>query len=915
MKITLVPSSIPAAGEGPSQYLISYLINDTIAVDAGSLGLYGTPETQAKIKHVLVSHTHIDHTATLPIFIENAYEAKADCVTVHGSAVVLDTLTRDMFNNRTWPDFVALSHGHAPFLKLSPLEAGRPIELEGLTIRPIAVNHLVPTLGFLIEDATTAIVIASDTAPTEELWRVAGASERLKAVFLEASFPNAQADLAALSMHLTPALFGGGPEAHPARDHHRGPSQGAVPGADHSRASGAQPAQPRHRRVWPGLPMVTAPPHTRWRATATALCVVVALGLLHDWAIWIGIGKLKGLANPWPLWHDDHPLYFHSALATRSFLRATGTTAGYDPSFMAGYPKSVIWPSSSTLPELIVAGCGGAHPERAYKAYVLVSIALLPWLIALAGALRRVRPAAIAWGVALFLIYVWTDAPIGLAAIGGLAALGMVPYLLAIPLGLVATAAYCRYLDAGGFGRWLVATLLMALAVLVHLTSAMIVVPAAALAYLAAVVRRPETDGPFPASRHCGVWSIPGLVLAVNAFWWLPGIWLAATKGPSGFAFTHSSESVLTRLAQIVVFEPPIQIVLWAVGLVGLAALARRARLPTVGLGSFIAAGLFWGYLAGGFPSLDFLQPGRHSYACYSGLALAAGFGLTHGLDRLKGRRQGWLAGLATLGILLVGFRFFAPLLVGAVRIQLRSGATFLTSRPSQRLLWVVDRVRRHVKPGERLLYEEGGFAIREAPDPFHGGRFSGLLPWKTGVEVIGGPYLHASLTTNFTQFGEGKLFGKADWDRDHFVRYARLYRPAAILCWSPHARAFCRNHPDLIEVRDDDGTLLIGRVLGFEGNAIVGSATVEAQPGRLTVRAETAGPDGWTVLRYHAVPCLQADPPVDWEPVYLEDDPVPFISLRPGPQPVTFQLRFPPNRTESGLTRPLVSRRNTGPP
>ncbi len=83
---------------------------------------------------------------------------------------------------------------------------------------------------------------------------------------------------------------------------------------------------------------------------------------------------------------------------------------------------------------------------------------------------------------------------------------------------------------------------------------------------------------------------------------------------------------------------------------------------------------------------------------------------------------------------------------------------------------------------------------------------------------MIGGPYLHASLTTNFTQFGEGSLFGEADWGRDHFVRYARLYRPSAIVCWSPRARAFCRSNPDLIEVRDDDGAVLIGRVEGFGG-------------------------------------------------------------------------------------------------
>ncbi len=208
MKVTLVPSSIAWAGEEPSQYLISYLLNETLAIDAGSLGVYGTPQSQAKIKHVLISHTHIDHTATLPIFLENAYEAKADCVTVHGSDAVLASLRNDIFNDRTWPDFVALSEGIAPFLKLERLEPGQPVELEGLKITPVEVNHVVPTMGFLVEDATAAVVIASDTGPTEELWRVANAAPHLKAVFLEAAFPDAMSELAGIAKHLTPALFG-----------------------------------------------------------------------------------------------------------------------------------------------------------------------------------------------------------------------------------------------------------------------------------------------------------------------------------------------------------------------------------------------------------------------------------------------------------------------------------------------------------------------------------------------------------------------------------------------------------------------------------------------------------------------------------------------------------------------------------
>ena len=75
MKITLVPSSVSERGGNQHQYLTSYLINDVLAVDAGSLGLWQTAAEQARIKHVLISHTHIDHIGSLPIFVENITRA------------------------------------------------------------------------------------------------------------------------------------------------------------------------------------------------------------------------------------------------------------------------------------------------------------------------------------------------------------------------------------------------------------------------------------------------------------------------------------------------------------------------------------------------------------------------------------------------------------------------------------------------------------------------------------------------------------------------------------------------------------------------------------------------------------------------------------------------------------------------
>jgi ribonuclease BN (tRNA processing enzyme) len=207
VKIVLVPSSVSERSEDQHQFLTSYIINNTLAIDAGSLGFNGSAQEQAGIKHVLISHTHIDHIASLPIFVENAYEGKRECVTIHGSEEVLDCLQTNIFNDRVWPDFIRLSTINAPFLKLAKLEPGKSIELEGLRITPVPVNHVVPTLGFIIEDKDTAVAIVSDTGPTDAIWEYANRSASLKAVFLEATFPESLARLAEISTHLTPTLF------------------------------------------------------------------------------------------------------------------------------------------------------------------------------------------------------------------------------------------------------------------------------------------------------------------------------------------------------------------------------------------------------------------------------------------------------------------------------------------------------------------------------------------------------------------------------------------------------------------------------------------------------------------------------------------------------------------------------------
>jgi ribonuclease BN (tRNA processing enzyme) len=203
----LIPSSVLGSPE-PHQFLSSAVVNDVIAIDGGCLGFFRSAQEQARVRHVLLSHTHMDHLASLPIFVENAYEGKSDCVTVYGSADVLDCCQRDLFNNRIWPDFIALSQGERPFLKMVAFEPGRTLELAGVKISAVALNHVVPTVGYIVSDSKSTVAFISDTGPTDEIWQRLNAKPDVKAIFLEATFPNNMAWLADISKHLTPALFG-----------------------------------------------------------------------------------------------------------------------------------------------------------------------------------------------------------------------------------------------------------------------------------------------------------------------------------------------------------------------------------------------------------------------------------------------------------------------------------------------------------------------------------------------------------------------------------------------------------------------------------------------------------------------------------------------------------------------------------
>ena len=206
MKVRLLGTSV---GDGVHrQYVTSFLVNGSTAIDAGSLGFLGTPQDQEAIRHVFLTHSHADHTASLPIFIENAWTPADNCPMVYAGPETLEDVQKHIFNNKVWPDFIAISRTMPPFLRVCPLQPEVPVHADGLTFIPVPVNHLIPTFAYVVSDGESAVIFGGDSGPTDRLWEIAHRTPGLRAVFLEACFPNSMTKLADVSLHMTPEMFG-----------------------------------------------------------------------------------------------------------------------------------------------------------------------------------------------------------------------------------------------------------------------------------------------------------------------------------------------------------------------------------------------------------------------------------------------------------------------------------------------------------------------------------------------------------------------------------------------------------------------------------------------------------------------------------------------------------------------------------
>lgn len=191
----------------PGQGTTSFLVNDNLLVDAGTVTWLLSLEEQICIDDVLLTHVHLDHIVDLAFLADNVLPFRERSIRVWAPAEVLEGAHKHLFNNVLWPDFTAIKVGQEPVLKFCPLAESGVTEISGVSVRWRPTNHTVFTAGYLLEDNGRSLLLSGDTGPTEAIWQLGHQAAGLKAALAEVSFPNRMEKLALASGHLTPKLL------------------------------------------------------------------------------------------------------------------------------------------------------------------------------------------------------------------------------------------------------------------------------------------------------------------------------------------------------------------------------------------------------------------------------------------------------------------------------------------------------------------------------------------------------------------------------------------------------------------------------------------------------------------------------------------------------------------------------------
>jgi len=186
----------------------SYMVDDDILIDAGTGVCNLSLDEMRGIKHIFITHSHLDHISSIPLLADTLFDdLVGHPIVIHALPETTKALQDHIFNWVIWPNFTELPHKTNAVLKLEAMDAGTIIEISGRRIEMIGVNHTVPGVGYCIESEGKVFAFSGDTTSNENFWASLNKRESLDLLFVESAYADKDIEMAKMAFHYCPQLL------------------------------------------------------------------------------------------------------------------------------------------------------------------------------------------------------------------------------------------------------------------------------------------------------------------------------------------------------------------------------------------------------------------------------------------------------------------------------------------------------------------------------------------------------------------------------------------------------------------------------------------------------------------------------------------------------------------------------------
>jgi ribonuclease BN (tRNA processing enzyme) len=186
----------------------AFLLDDDVLIDAGTGVGDLTLDDMLRVQHVLLTHSHLDHIASLPLMLDAVASQRLarglGPLSVHALPQTIAALQAHVFNDVIWPNFAAIPSTTQPLMRFVPIAVGEVLRVGGKAVEVLPAVHTVPAVGYAAATPSGHWVFSGDTGRNPAFWQRVNQLP-VALLVIETAFSDREKDLAQRSQHLAPS--------------------------------------------------------------------------------------------------------------------------------------------------------------------------------------------------------------------------------------------------------------------------------------------------------------------------------------------------------------------------------------------------------------------------------------------------------------------------------------------------------------------------------------------------------------------------------------------------------------------------------------------------------------------------------------------------------------------------------------